>query len=132
VVLSPLVLRARIVFKLLAWIFVVCILIQVFLAGLAVFWNPDQWAGHRGFSRFLIIPPVLMLVTSFIARLPVSIRLSSAGLIVALILMGVTAHLKVGYLSALHPVIALMMFMGTASIVRQTNALNKAKQESAG
>ncbi|TMV44808.1 hypothetical protein FE783_31215 [Paenibacillus mesophilus] len=131
--LSPLVLRARIVFKLLAWIFAACILIQVFLAGLALFQNPDQWASHTGFSRFLIIPPILMLVTSFIARLPGSFRLSSAGLIGMLILMAVTAKLstEMGYLSALHPVIALMMFMGAVSNVRKIEALTKAnKQES--
>ncbi len=127
--LSPLVLRARIVFKWLAWIFTVCILIQVFLAGLALFWNSDQWASHTGFSRIFLIPPILMLVTSFIARLPVSLRLSSAGLIGMLILMGVSANLssEMGYLSALHPVIALMLFWGTMSIARKTDALIKAK-----
>ncbi|CAG7639113.1 DUF6220 domain-containing protein [Paenibacillus allorhizosphaerae] len=126
---SPLVLRARIVFKLLAWIFAVFILIQVFLAGLALFWNSDQWASHAGFSRFLIFPPILMLVTSFIARLPVSIRLYSAGLIGMLILIVVSANLssEMGYLSAIHPVIALMLFWGTMSIARKTDALIKAK-----
>jgi hypothetical protein len=91
---SPLVLGARIVFKLLAWIFAVFILIQVFLAGLALFWNSDQWASHTGFSRILMIPPILMLVTSFIARLPASIRLYSAGLIGMLILIAVSANLS--------------------------------------
>jgi hypothetical protein len=127
--LSPLVLRARIVFKWLAWIFTGCILIQVFLAGLALFWNSNQWANHTGFSRILMIPPILMLVTSFIARLPVSLRLYSAGLIGILILMGVTAKLssEMGYLSALHPVIALMLFWGTMSIARKTDAIIKTK-----
>ncbi|WP_276355723.1 DUF6220 domain-containing protein [Cohnella caldifontis] len=123
--------RARIVFKLLARIFAVFILIQVFLAGLALFWNSDQWASHAMFSRFLIIPPILMLVASFFARLPVSFRLSSAGLIVLLILMGVFAKLPsdIGYLSALHPVLALMMFFGTVSLARKTDALNNDSAE---
>ncbi|MCD9021966.1 DUF6220 domain-containing protein [Cohnella silvisoli] len=123
--------KASIVFKWLAWIFTVCILIQVFLAGLALFWNSEQWASHTGFSRILMIPPILMLVTSFIARLPVSLRLKSAGLIGMLILMGVSANLssEMGYLSALHPVIALMLFWGTMSIARKTDALIKAKQQ---
>ncbi|MCU6792565.1 DUF6220 domain-containing protein [Paenibacillus sp. WQ 127069] len=126
---SPLVLRARIVFKLLAWIFAVFILIQVFISGLALFWNSDQWASHTGFSRFLIFPPILMFVTSFIARMPVSIRLYSAGLIGMLILIVVSTKLssEMGYLSALHPVIALMLFWGTMSIARKTDALIKAK-----
>jgi len=123
--------RARIVFRLLAWIFAGFIVIQVFLAGLALFWNSDHWASHTGFSRLLIIPPILMLVTSFIAKMPASIRLHSAGLIGGLILIAVSANLStgMGYLSALHPVFALMLFMGTVSILRKTDALKKVDQQ---
>src|SRR5690242_16084940 len=114
------VIKARIAFKWLARIFAVLIMIQVFLAGLALFWDSDQWASHTGFSRVLLIPPILMLISAFIARMPVSFRLSTAALIVLLILMGVSANLPsdVGYLSALHPVLALMMFFGTVSLAR--------------
>ncbi len=126
---SPLVLKARFVFKLLAQILAVFIAIQVFLAGLALFWNTDNWASHSGFGKLLMVFPILMLVASFIARLPTAFRLSSAGLIVLIVLMFVTAKLssEVGYLSALHPVFALMMFMGAISNARKINALNKAK-----
>ncbi|MBO9599304.1 MAG: hypothetical protein J7559_15975, partial [Cohnella sp.] len=119
--------RARSAFKWLARIFAAAIAIQVFLAGLAMFWSSDQWASHTGFSRFLIVPPILMLIASIIARMPVSFRLSTVALIVLLVLMGVSAHLPsdVGYLSALHPVLALMMFFGTASLARRTDALDK-------
>jgi len=55
--LPPLVRHARFGFMLLARIFAVLILIQVFLAGLATFWNAEQWASHAGFSRLLIVPP---------------------------------------------------------------------------
>ena len=125
----PLVRHARFGFMLLARIFAVLILIQVFLAGLATFWNAEQWASHAGFSRLLIVPPLLMLIASFIARLPRSFRLSSAGLIGMFILMAVTAKLSsaAGFVSALHPVLALMMFMGAVSNVRRIDALLKAK-----
>lgn len=124
------VIKARTAFKWLARIFAALIMIQVFLAGLAMFWDADQWASHTGLSRFLLIPPILMLVSSFIARMPVSFRLSTAALIVLLILMGVSANLPsgVGYLSALHPVLALMMFFGTVSLARRTDALGKAAE----
>lgn len=127
--LPPLVRHARFGFMLLAWIFAVLILIQVFLAGLATFWNADQWASHAGFSRILIVPLLLMLIASFVARLPRSFRLSSAGLIGMFILMAVTAKLSsgAGFVSALHPVLALMMFMGAVSNVRKIDALMKAK-----
>jgi len=119
--------KARIAFKWLALIFAALILLQVFLAGLALFWDADQWASHRGLSRFLLLPPILMLVSSFIARMPVSFRLSTVALIVLLILMGVSANLPsgVGYLSALHPVLALMMFFGAVSLARRTDAVGE-------
>lgn len=125
--LSPLVVRARLVFKAMVMIFAICILIQVFLAGLALFWNSAQWASHTGFAKLLIIVSILILAISFIARLPLSLRLRSAGLLGIIILIAVSAKLPsgIGYLSALHPVLALMLFFGTVSLVRKTDALTK-------
>ncbi|WP_018754237.1 DUF6220 domain-containing protein [Paenibacillus terrigena] len=104
-----------------------CILLQVFLAGLSLFWESSYWASHQAFSRVVTILPLLMLVTSFIARLPVSIRLRSAGLVGMIILMAVTANLSSGvaYLSALHPVIAVVLFLETVSIARKASTLTK-------
>ncbi|MBB6670104.1 DUF6220 domain-containing protein [Cohnella nanjingensis] len=132
--LSPLVVRARLVFKAMVRIFALCIMIQVFLAGLALFWNSAQWASHTGFAIAVIIVSILVLVISFIARLPLSLRLRSAGLFGIIILIAVSAKLPsgIGYLSALHPVLALMLFFGTVSLVRKTDDLKKEKkQESA-
>ncbi|UUZ83892.1 DUF6220 domain-containing protein [Paenibacillus sp. P26] len=119
---SPFVVGMRRVFKAMVWIFAIGILVQVFLAGLALFWNPAQWASHMGFSRILIMIPVLMLVVSFVARSPLSLRLRSGGLIGIVILLAVSAHLPaaIGYLSALHPVIAILLLVETLSIVRKT------------
>ncbi|WP_274362407.1 DUF6220 domain-containing protein [Paenibacillus thermotolerans] len=116
-------------------IFAICIFIQVFLAGLALFWNSAQWASHTGFSRLLLVVSILIVVISFIARLPNALRLRSAGLLGIFILMAVSVKLPsgIGYLSALHPVLALTMFMGTVSLARNTDALLKEKkQKSAG
>lgn len=132
--LSPFVVRARWVFKAMVRIFAICILIQVFLAGLAVFWDSTQWASHTGFSRVLIVVSILTLAISFIARLPLSLRLRSAGLFGMIILIAVSAKLpsEIRYLSALHPVLSLMLFFGTVSLARKTDALKKEnKQESA-
>lgn len=128
---SPFVVRARLVFKAMVMLLAICILIQVFLAGLALFWDSAQWASHRGFAILLIIFPILMLVVSFVARLPLSIRLRSAGLIGIVILIAVVAKLPsgVGYLSALHPVLAMMLFFGAVSLIKRTDALNKEKKQ---
>lgn len=123
--------KAMIVYKWLAWLLTAFIAIQVFLAGLAIFWDSARWASHSGFAKVLMLLPIFMLVASFIARLPVSFRLSSAGLIVIIVLMFVTAQLssEAGYLSALHPVFALMMFMGAMSNARKTGALIQAERQ---
>ncbi|WP_135557139.1 DUF6220 domain-containing protein [Paenibacillus cymbidii] len=120
--LSPFVVRARWVFQALARILAICILIQVFLAGLALFWDSTQWAGHTGFAKLPIIVSILILVTSFVARLPLSLRLRSAGLFGIIVLIAVSAKLPsgIGYLSALHPVFASLLFFGTVSLVQKS------------
>lgn len=132
--LSPFVVKARLVFKATAMIFAICILVQVFLAGLALFWNSAEWTSHKGFAILTIVVSILNLVLSFVARLPLPLRLRSAGLFGIIVLIAVSAKLPsgIGYLSALHPVLALMLFFGTVSLVQKTNALSKEnKRESA-
>lgn len=127
--LSPFALGTRLVFKWISWLFTVTVLIQVFLAGLATFWNPAQWASHSGFAIVLVIVPILMLITSFVAWLPVSLRLRCAGLIAMVLLIAVSANLpsSIGYLSALHPVIGFMLFWESMSIARKSHAFTEAK-----
>ncbi|GIP37943.1 hypothetical protein J31TS4_12230 [Paenibacillus sp. J31TS4] len=124
---SPLVVRARLVFKAAVRIFAIGIFIQVFLAGLALFWNSAQWASHTGFARLLVLVSILILVLSFIARLPRSVRMRSAGLLGIIVLLAVSVKFPsgMGYVSALHPVFALLLFMGTVSLARKTDALDK-------
>ncbi|MDR9852220.1 DUF6220 domain-containing protein [Paenibacillus sp. VCA1] len=127
--LSPLAIGMRLAYKAMVWLFAIGIMIQIFLAGLALFWNSAQWASHIGFSRVLIILPVLIFAFSFIAKLPRSLCLHSAGLIALVVLIAVCAKLPsgVGYLSALHPVLAIMLFGQTMNIARKAQALTKAK-----
>lgn len=125
--LSPLVVGARLAFQAMAMLLAICIVIQVFLAGLALFWDSAQWASHTGFAKLPMIVSVLMLAISFFARLPLSLRLRSAVLFGIIILIAVSANLPpgVGYLSALHPVLALTLFFGIVSLIQKTNALKK-------
>ncbi|MBO9609339.1 MAG: hypothetical protein J7639_25525 [Paenibacillaceae bacterium] len=122
--------KTRILFQWLAWLFVAGLAVQVFLAGLALFWNPAQWASHIGFSRVLIVFPVLLIVFAFVARLPVSMRLRSVSLLGMIVMLAVSANLPstVGYLSALHPVIAVLLFLETVSIARKSGSHLKEAQ----
>jgi hypothetical protein len=115
--------------KWLARVFAVCILVQVFLAGLAVFVDEAYWASHSSFVHYFSFLPLVMILLSFIARLPVSFRLQSIRLFGLIIAEFITAVLssKIGFLSALHPVIALVMFISAMSLAKQTAAHTRTK-----
>jgi hypothetical protein len=113
--------NANFFLKWVARIFAAAIVVQVFLAGLALFVNSNNWMPHTYFARCFIIFPILMILLSFIARLPVSHRIKSIQLLVMVILMFVTADLssQIGFLSALHPVIAVAMFWIAMALSKQ-------------
>jgi hypothetical protein len=121
--------RAMIVLMWLARVFAVCIVVQLFLAGLAVFVGAGHWASHRNFAHYITFLPIVMILLSFIARLPVSIRLQSIRLFGLIIAEYITAVLssKIGFLSALHPVIALVLFLSAMSIAKQAAAHTRTK-----
>ena len=124
---SPFAAKARLAFKAMVGLFAISILVQVFLAGLALFWDSARWTSHTGFAKILIVESVLILVISFISRMPLSIRMRSAALFVIIVLIAACAKLPsdIGYLSALHPVLAVMLYYGTVSLLRSTGALKK-------
>lgn len=102
----------RISFALLSSLLVCCIVAQVFLAGLAVFVNPSNWAFHEGFVHFFEIIPVLMLVMSFVGKLPRWALWQSLGIFGLIFVMYFTANITsvLPWAAAAHPVIAIMLF----------------------
>ncbi|MDF2962994.1 MAG: hypothetical protein K0S39_4729 [Paenibacillus sp.] len=113
--------------KVLIWlvrIFALCVVIQVFFAGAALFTNSEYWTFHKGFFRFFAFLPIIMIVLSFFTKLPASVRLKFFQLLGMIILIVITAALssKIGILSALHPIIAIMLFVTSMSVVKQIEA----------
>jgi mercuric ion transport protein len=51
------------------WLFVVCAVVQVFLAGLGVFAGPDRFALHRDFGYTFSLLLVVALVAAIVGRL---------------------------------------------------------------
>jgi hypothetical protein len=96
------------VFLLLAWGLVICVCVQTFIAGLAVFTDPSHWKNHRVFVHIFESLPLLMLIFAFAGKLPGSFRWQSAGLIALIFVQYFTANFPGA--GALHPVIALVMF----------------------
>lgn len=98
-----------------AWlsiIFLFCILLQVFFAGLAIFVNPVNWTKHTAFIHLFEFIPVLMFITAFVGKLPRWAIGHSAGLFGVIFIMYFTANITpaIPWAAALHPVIAIVLF----------------------
>lgn len=114
---------ARYIFIILSWVFVICVVAQVFIAGLATFLDPSNWRTHTNFIHIFEFLPVIMFLLSFPVRLPKTIRWQSLGLFGLIFLQYATAHLgSVWVLAALHPVIALVLFWGSISVAKKSIA----------
>lgn len=91
--------------------FVVGVLIQVYLAGMAVFVDPTYWGLHTTFVHILELIPAIMLVLAFIGGFPREMKLIPVGLFMLIIVQYATAIAFSGtVVAALHPVNALVMF----------------------
>jgi hypothetical protein len=116
---------ARYMFIVLAWVFFAFILVQVFLAGLGLFVSGEHWEMHRYLARYFALIPVGMLVLSFFGKMPVHLRWICLGLYLMIVaqFLSVIYSSALGILSALHPVIALLLFWGSITTVKQGHKL---------
>jgi hypothetical protein len=108
------------IFTGLAGLFLVGVIVQVFLAGAAIFADGGFWGFHTSFIHFFEWIPLAMLILSFFGRIPAQWRWQSFGLLFMIILQYVTANLSgsLPYLSAVHPIIALILFWRSLVVVQ--------------
>lgn len=125
--------RSRIAFWALSWILIACIVIQVFLAGLAVFGDSHGWSWHVDFVHFWEFVPVIMLILSFTGHMRHSMKLLSVATIIlvglqyAFIQLGDSYHSV--YLKAVHPVNALVIIWVAIVIARRANDVWREKRQ---
>ena len=99
------------VFPWLAWLYVGSLLIQVFLAGLAVFVDPTTFRVHVAFGQIVVgLLSLLLPIVAWLGRLP-SVRLALGILLFYLLQTGLP-EVRASYpvVAALHPVLALVLF----------------------
>src|SRR5512144_2122233 len=65
---------ARFSYVALAWLFVVGVVTQVFLAGMVVVAVKASWSAHISLGHLLALPLLLMLVSMYLGRLPGPIK----------------------------------------------------------
>ena len=117
-----------------AWLFVVALVVQVFLIGLALFDDPSFRETHRSFGFTVVgLAALLLLIVGIAAR---SGR-REVGLLVGIFILyivqtslpGVQSSYPV--IAALHPVLALGLFAMGAQVARLATAGARAARETA-
>jgi hypothetical protein len=103
----------------LAWVFVACLMVQVFLAGLATFDSGD-WKAHVSFVRTFAIIPILMIALSLLGRMSWRTVLITIGMFLMVIFQFISVKLDAKTITALHPVVAVLLIGFTIMAIRRS------------
>ncbi|WP_227354326.1 DUF6220 domain-containing protein [Haladaptatus salinisoli] len=121
---------ARYGYVLLAAVFAVCVLVQVYIAGMAVFVDPANWELHTTFVHLFGFVPFLLFGLALLGRLSRTLKLLPVGLYALVMVQYATAHLFGSLVAALHPVNAIVIF--GAAVVALKRAWASASEAEAG
>ncbi|SFI72724.1 hypothetical protein SAMN02799624_01904 [Paenibacillus sp. UNC496MF] len=116
---------ARLAVFLLAALFALCVVVQTYLAGMAVLVDAEHWKAHTSFVHVFEFVPAAAFVLTFFGRVGGAVRWCSLVLFALVMLQYMTAHIGADapYVSALHPVIAVAMFwLAAATAMRAYRA----------
>lgn len=101
---------SRLAVVVLAWLFAAGVTIQVFLAGLSLFSSASYWEDHTEFGTRLGVVPVALIVVTLVSRVPLRLVMMAAALLVLYGVQIALANASAGYVAALHPVNAFVLF----------------------
>ncbi|QYR21229.1 hypothetical protein KZ483_26670 [Paenibacillus sp. sptzw28] len=115
----------RLSLLLLGFLFAVCVAIQVFLAGMALFVNPSHWKAHSTFIHYFEMLPVGMFILTYFGRVRGAVRWFSLVMTALIALQYATVHMSqvAPIFSALHPVFALLLFWTSVVTVKRAYAV---------
>ncbi|WP_436343902.1 DUF6220 domain-containing protein [Natronorubrum sp. FCH18a] len=94
----------------LAGLFAACVLVQTYIAGMAIFVDPENWTLHASFVHLFEVVPFLMVFVAFLGRLSWPLRLLPVGLFALISAQYATAHVFGSLTAAIHPVVAVVIF----------------------
>lgn len=116
---------ARIGYAVVAWLFVVALLAQVYLIGLVFLAAQPTLEAHVGFGHTLGILLLFMLILTYVARHPRSLKVRTWGLFGVYILQAeVFAVIRsaLPLVGALHPALALALFWLAVTVALRAGA----------
>jgi hypothetical protein len=120
--------NANLFFRILTWLFIAGVVSQVLLAGLTVVVGQINWETHVTLGHILALPLILMLITMYVAKADKQVKYTTWILFVTYALQAdVLIFLRLNepplsYLSALHPVLALIDFWLAMRLLGLTKA----------
>jgi hypothetical protein len=100
----------RFVYGLLAAGYLICVILQVFFAGMGIFVDNGDLELHRVFANYFEFGSVVMFILSFFGRIRGRLRWLTLGLFALTSLQHMTIQAFSGILPALHTVDALLLF----------------------
>jgi hypothetical protein len=111
-----------------AWLLVLGLVVQVFLAGMGIFDDPGAFATHRDFGHILEILPVILAVAAFVAGYGWWRVLAGVGLLALLLLQTILVLQRdsAPVIAALHPVNALVLLLASVLVGWDSLRLSRA------
>ncbi|MFC5465174.1 DUF6220 domain-containing protein [Lederbergia graminis] len=113
----------RIIYFILLSVFFLTVVTQFFLAGLAIFVDPINWSRHTTLIHLVGFNiPLFLLLFAFIGKLPRWAYWNIFGLLVGVFGMYFTANItaSIRWLGALHPVLAILLFIISYQGIKKT------------
>ena len=109
-----------------AWLYAVCILVQVFLAGLSTGLlgaEPQRWSDHVSFGQMIGTLPILLVIFALVGRVSILTIVLSVAIFFLYGLQYPFANTNTSAVAALHAVNALVMFWITTQIAQQAQRM---------
>jgi Family of unknown function (DUF6220) len=111
---------SRIAVVALAWLFTAGLVIQFFLIGLSLFKSADYLEDQKSLGDWLGPIPITLMLAALIGRLPMRLIMMAALLLILYGVQYVLANVDDGYVAALHPVNALVLFWVSTQLGART------------
>jgi hypothetical protein len=123
----------RFAFAAVAWLFLACVVVQFFLAGLGVFAGAENFEVHRQFGYLFSWLAVIMAVLAAVGRLGRRWIGLSVLLFVLFIMQSVFVLMRdsLPAIAALHPVNAVAIFFVAQHVARESRSLLRTDATSA-
>ena len=122
---------SRFIYMAAAWLFLVGVVMQVFLAGMTVVAQRMGWNNHTSLGHFLAAPLLVMLVSQYPGRFPGSVKRLTWLLFGVYVLQAdviIFLRSQAPVISAFHPVLALVDFALGLALARAAWPLTKQVQ----